>query len=56
MRLGLRFREAPDDARIEPAKGFAQATHWLHLGADADVERDVAALADLIGLAHDQNG
>jgi hypothetical protein len=37
LRVGFRYRDSvPDDTRLEPAKGFAQATHVLHLPADAD--------------------
>lgn len=55
LRVGLRFRGAvPEDARLEPAKGFAQATHWVHLPADA-TPTDVDALAPLVAAAHEQN-
>lgn len=52
VRVGLRYRDAPADERLSPAKGFAQATHWIHLDADADVD----ALAGLLRLAYEQNG
>ena len=55
VRLGLRFREAPVDDRLEPAKNFAQATHWVQLGADTDPAEAASSLADLIGVAYDQN-
>ncbi|MEL4358353.1 MULTISPECIES: DUF5655 domain-containing protein [unclassified Luteococcus] len=54
VRLGLRFREAP--AGIEPAKGFAQATHWLHFGADVAPDEAVAQARDFLELAYAQNG
>lgn len=54
LRIGLRFRDAPpEDARLEPAKGFAQATHWVHLPADASLA-DVDALEPLIAAAYTQ--
>ncbi len=56
LRVGLRYRgEVPDDPRLEPAKGFAQATHWLHLDADAD-EAEVRSLEPLLREAYEQNG
>jgi uncharacterized protein DUF5655/uncharacterized protein DUF4287 len=56
VRVGFRFRGAvPDDDRLSPAKGFAQATHWLHLPADAD-EDDLRSLEPLLEAAYDQNG
>lgn len=54
VRLGLRFREAPDDT--EPAKGFAQATHWVHFGLDDDPAQAVGRVQHLLHLAHAQNG
>jgi hypothetical protein len=55
VRVGFRFRDAvPEDERLEPAKGFAQATHWLHLPADAD-EDDLRSLEPLLEAAYDQN-
>jgi hypothetical protein len=55
VRVGFRFRETvPDDERLSPAKGFAQATHWLHLSADAD-EDDLRSLEPLLEAAYDQN-
>ena len=47
--------EVPDDPRLEPAKGFAQATHWLHLDADGD-EDEVRSLERLLREAYEQNG
>ena len=56
VRVGFRFRDtAPDDERLSPAKGFAQATHWLHLAADAD-EDDLRSLEPLLEAAYRQNG
>ena len=56
VRVGFRFRGAvPDDERLSPAKGFAQATHWLHLSADAD-EDDLRSLGPLLEAAYAQNG
>lgn len=54
VRLGLRFREAPDG--LEPAKGFAQATHWMHFGLDDDPADAVEAARELLALAYEQNG
>ena len=52
LRVGLRYRDdVPDDERLEPAKGFAQATHWVHLAPDADA----ASLEPLIRAAYEQN-
>lgn len=51
VRVGLRFRDAPDDERIEPAKGFAQATHWTHLA----VGDDPGWLEGLLRQAYEQN-
>jgi hypothetical protein len=56
VRVGFRFRdEAPEDERLSPAKGFAQATHWLHLAPDAD-EDDLRSLEPLLEAAYRQNG
>ena len=56
LRIGFRFRDAvPEDERLSPAKGFAQATHWLHLEADAD-DNDVRSLEPLLEVAYAQNG
>jgi hypothetical protein len=56
VRVGFRFRDTPpDDERLSPAKGFAQATHWLHLAADAD-EDDLRSLEPLLEAAYRQNG
>ena len=56
VRVGFRFRASPpDDERLAPAKGFAQATHWLHLAADAD-DDDVRSLEPLLEAAYLQNG
>ncbi len=52
LRVGLRYRDdVPDDERLEPAKGFAQATHWVHLAPDADA----TSLEPLIRAAYEQN-
>lgn len=57
LRVGLRYKqEAPHDERLSPAKGFAQATHWLHLPADSDVEQSVQDLDPLLRAAYEQNG
>lgn len=56
LRVGLRYRgKAPDDPRLEPAKGFAQASHWLHLPPDAGAEQ-VRSLEPLLREAYEQNG
>jgi hypothetical protein len=56
VRVGFRFRETPpDDERLAPAKGFAQATHWLHLPSDVD-EDDLRSLEPLLEAAYLQNG
>ena len=56
LRVGFRYRTTvPDDPRLETAKGFAQATHWLHLDADAD-DNDVRSLEPLLREAYEQNG
>jgi hypothetical protein len=56
VRVGFRFRgAAPVDERLSEAKGFAQATHWLHLPADAD-EDDLRSLEPLLEAAYLQNG
>jgi hypothetical protein len=56
VRVGLRYRgTVPDDERLSPARGFAQASHWLHLSADAD-EDDLRSLEPLLEAAYLQNG
>jgi predicted transport protein len=50
--LGLRFTDPPVSARLEPAKGFAQATHVVRL---TDPEQVDAELLGLARLAYDQN-
>ena len=56
LRVGLRYRGAvPDDDRVEPAKGFAQATHWVHLPGDTDPDT-VDWLEPLLAEAYRQNG
>jgi hypothetical protein len=55
VRVGFRFRTVPpEDERLSPATGFAQATHWLHLPADAD-EDDLRSLEPLLEAAYEQN-
>lgn len=55
LRVGLRFRQVtPADDRLEPAKGFAQATHWLHLPADTPIEQ-VSTVEPLVLAAYEQN-
>ena len=57
LRVGFRFRkDAPDDPRLEPAKGFAQATHWVHLEPSDEPAQEAHSLHDLIRVAYDQNG
>lgn len=56
LRVGFRFKGAvPDDDRLEPAKGFAQATHWVHLAGDTPPEQ-AGALEPLLAAAYLQNG
>ena len=56
VRVGFRFRGTPpEDERLSPAKGFAQATHWLHLPSDVD-EDDLRSLEPLLEAAYLQNG
>lgn len=62
LRIGLRFRGAvPDDPRLEPAKGFAQATHVLHVapqgrdGAATDPAELARSLEPLLRAAWEQN-
>lgn len=58
LRVGVRLRsEIPgvSGQEVEPAKNFAQATHWVHLSAEATAD-DVAALEPLIRAAYRQNG
>ncbi|MDO4243230.1 MAG: DUF5655 domain-containing protein [Actinomyces sp.] len=59
LRVGLRFRtEVPDDRRLEPAKGFAQATHVVHVAPHQE-GTDPGALArslePLLRAAWEQN-
>ena len=57
LRVGFRFRDlVPTDDRLEPAKGFAQATHWVQLPVDADPDQAAASLEPLLRVAYDQNG
>lgn len=58
LRVGVRLRSRVAEVHgldVEPAKNFAQATHWVHLSADATAE-EVAALEPLLRAAYDQNG
>lgn len=55
VRVGFRFVDAPDDARLEPAKNFAQATHWLHVAADVDPQQAADDLEGLFVQAYQQN-
>ena len=55
VRLGLRFRDVPDDDRLAPAKGFAQATHWVQVPGDTE-PTSVEGLRGLVEIAYDQNG
>jgi hypothetical protein len=56
LRVGLRFRgSVPGEPRLEPAKGFAQATHWVHLPGDTEPD-DVDWLEPLLAEAYRQNG
>lgn len=56
LRVGLRFRTAvPHDPRLEPAKGFAQATHWIHLPGHTPPE-DAATLDAVLAAAYAQSG
>lgn len=56
LRVGLRFRgEVPDDHRLAPATGFAQATHSLHVSPDW-LDAELLTLEPLIATAYDQNG
>lgn len=54
LRVGLRFRgEVPDDPRLEDAKGFAQATHVVHLaplGPEGAAVEPAAAASSLLPL------
>lgn len=56
LRVGLRYKgHAPEDDRLSPAKGFAPATHWIHLPGDAEPTSAAEAIADLIEAAWEQN-
>jgi len=56
LRVGLRLRtQVPDDPRLEPAKGFAQATHWVHLPGTSPLS-DAATLEPMLAAAYLQNG
>jgi hypothetical protein len=56
LRVGLRYRAAPtEDNRLEPAKGFAQASHWVHVPGDTNPD-DIGWLEPLLAEAYRQNG
>jgi hypothetical protein len=57
LRVGLRFRDdVPDHPELAPAKGFAQATHWVHVPGDAKPDDVAADLSPLLEEAYRQNG
>lgn len=57
VRVGFRFRgEPPHVDGLEPAKGFAQATHWLHIPGDADPRDIPARIAEAARQAYADNG
>jgi predicted transport protein len=51
--LGLRFVDAPDSARLRPARAPGQATHRVGLSAPGDVDDELRAL---LRTAYEQNG
>jgi uncharacterized protein DUF5655 len=56
LRVGLVYAgRLPTHERLEPADGFAGATHWLHLDADA-LDTDIIALEPLVEAAYEQHG
>ena len=56
LRIGVRYRQSvPEDVRLSPAKGFAQASHVLHLAGDAD-DAEVDTVRPLLQIAYEQNG
>ena len=62
LKVGFRFRDAvPEDARLEPAKGFAQATHVIQVapvgedGAAVDPAELARSLEPLLRAAWEQN-
>lgn len=56
LRVGLRYRDdGPEDPRVEPARNFAQASHWVHLPGDTD-PAEATRLEPLLRRAYDQNG
>lgn len=62
LKVGFCFRDAvPDDARLEPAKGFAQATHVIQAapvgddGVAVDPAELVRSLEPLLRAAWEQN-
>ncbi len=57
LRVGFRYRTTvPDDARLQLAKDFAQATHWVHLPAEIDPQSIADTLGELLAIAYAQNG
>jgi len=50
--VGLRYTDPPVTARLEPAKGFAQATHVVRLSTPDEVD---AELLGLLRTAYEQN-
>lgn len=61
LRVGLRLsQEVPEDERLEPARGFAQATHVVHVpapGAPGSLAPEdlVVSLMPLLQAAWEQN-
>lgn len=61
LRVGLRFREGapavdlPGGVELAEAKGFAQATHWVHVPGDTD-PTSLGWLEPLLHAAWAQNG
>lgn len=51
--LGLRFTDAPDSARLKPAKSPGQSTHKLALTSPDDID---AEAEKLLRIAYEQNG
>ena len=53
-KLGPHWRGISDMPK-EPAKGFAQASHWVHLPGDTDPD-EIGWLEPLLAEAYHQNG
>ncbi|OKJ95202.1 hypothetical protein AMK26_32080 [Streptomyces sp. CB03234] len=51
--LGLRFTDAPESARLTPAKGPGQSTHKIALTSPDEVDAEVEKL---LRIAYEQNG